>query len=296
MIRSLSQGRLEPPLARLYPENRPSHREGRFSAYNTIMKLEGEAVELYELWKPLMRDGTASFWQEFYVKFYQAFIEGSRWKQYLNGVGTTLLVTAMALTLGIILGIVVAVIRTAHDQQRTGHKNPVLGLLNGICKVYVTVIRGTPMMVQLLIMGFVIFSFSRNYTMVGALTLGINSGAYVSEIIRGGLMSLDPGQAEAGRSLGLGYIDTMRLIVIPQAFKAILPALGNEFIMLLKDTSLITVIGGKEMVYAAQAIYGRTYEQMFPLIGIACIYLLLVMIFSWLQSLLERRLRQSDRR
>ena len=140
-------------------------------------------MELYELWKPLMRDGTASFWQEFYVKFYQAFIEGSRWKQYLNGVGTTLLVTAMALTLGILLGIVVAVIRTAHDQQRTGHKNPILGLFNGICKVYVTVIRGTPMMVQLLIMGFVIFSFSRNYTMVGALTLGINSGAYVSEII-----------------------------------------------------------------------------------------------------------------
>ena len=242
-------------------------------------------MELYELWKPLMRDGTASFWQEFYVKFYQAFIEGSRWKQYLNGVGTTLLVTAMALTLGILLGIVVAVIRTAHDQQRTGHKNPILGLFNGICKVYVTVIRGTPMMVQL-----------RNYTMVRALTLGINSGAYVSEIIRGGLMSLDPGQSEAGRSLGLGYIDTMRLIVIPQAFKAILPALGNEFIMLLKDTSLITVIGGKEMVYAAQAIYGRTYEQMFPLIGIACIYLLLVMVFSWLQSLLERRLRQSDRR
>ena len=113
-------------------------------------------MELYELWKPLMRDGAASFWQEFYVKFYQAFIEGSRWKQYLNGVGTTLLVTAMALTLGILLGIVVAVIRTAHDQQRTGHKNPILGLFNGICKVYVTVIRGTPMMVQLLIMGFVI--------------------------------------------------------------------------------------------------------------------------------------------
>ena len=253
-------------------------------------------MELYELWKPLMRDGTASFWQEFYVKFYQAFIEGSRWKQYLNGVGTTLLVTAMALTLGILLGIVVAVIRTAHDQQRTGHKNPILGLFNGICKVYVTVIRGTPMMVQLLIMGFVIFSFSRNYTMVGALTLGINSGAYVSEIIRGGLMSLDPGQSEAGRSLGLGYIDTMRLIVIPQAFKAILPALGNEFIMLLKDTSLITVIGGKELLYAAQGIYNRTYEQMFPLVGTAAIYLVLGIILSWLLGKLERRLRQSDRR
>ena len=202
----------------------------------------------------------------------------------------------VALALGVVLGSVVALVRVTHDQQRPGHKNAVLGFFNAVCQVYTTIIRGTPMMVQLLIMGFVIFSFSRNYTMVGALTLGINSGAYVSEIIRGGLMSLDPGQAEAGRSLGLGYIDTMRLIVIPQAFKAILPALGNEFIMLLKDTSLITVIGGKEMVYAAQAIYGRTYEQMFPLIGIACIYLLLVMVFSWLQSLLERRLRQSDRR
>ena len=152
------------------------------------------------------------------------------------------------------------------------------------------------MMVQLLIMGMVIFKSSRNFTMVGALSLGINSGAYVSEIIRGGLMSLDPGQAEAGRSLGLNYFDTMRFIVVPQAIKAILPALGNEFIILLKDTSLITVIGGKELLYAAQGIYSRTYEQMFPLFGIAIIYLILVMIFSWLQGILERRLRQSDRR
>lgn len=253
-------------------------------------------MEQYEAWKALLRAGEATGWQEFYVKFYQAFIDGNRWKQYLNGVGTTLLVTAMALAIGVVLGILVAMVRTAHDQQRAGKHNPVLGVLNGMCQFYVTVIRGTPMMVQLLIMGFVIFSSSRNYTMVGALTLGINSGAYVSEIIRGGLMALDPGQAEAGRSLGLNYVDTMRFIVIPQAFKAILPALGNEFIILLKDTSLITVIGGKELVYAAQAIYGRTYEQMFPLIGIACIYLILVMIFSWLLSILERRLRQSDRR
>lgn len=254
-------------------------------------------MEQYEAWKALLRQGgDISFWQEFYVKFYQAFIEGNRWKQYLTGVGTTLMVTAMALAIGIVLGILVAMIRTAHDQQRPGKKNLILGLLNGICKIYVTVIRGTPMMVQLLIMGFVIFSSSRNYTMVGALTLGVNSGAYVAEIIRGGLMALDPGQAEAGRSLGLNYIDTMRFIVIPQAFKAILPSLGNEFIILLKDTSLITVIGGKELVYAAQAIYGRTYEQMYPLLGIACIYLVLVIIFSWLLGVLERRLRQSDRR
>ena len=147
-----------------------------------------------------------------------------------------------------------------------------------------------------MIMGFVIFKSSRNLTMVGALTLGINSGAYVSEIVRGGLMSLDPGQMEAGRSLGLNYIQTMRFIVIPQAFKAILPALGNEFIILLKDTSLLNVIGGKELVYAANGIMNRTWEQMFPLMGVALIYLVLVMIFSWLQGILERRLRQSDRR
>ncbi len=254
-------------------------------------------MENYILWKEMLTARQElPFWKEFYVKFYQAFLENDRWVQYLKGVGTTLYVTAMALCIGILLGILVAMLRTAHDQQRPGKKNWLLGLANSICQVYVTVIRGTPMMVQLLIMGMVIFKSSRNFTMVGALTLGINSGAYVAEIIRGGLMALDPGQAEAGRSLGLNYIDTMRFIVIPQAFKAILPSLGNEFIILLKDTSLITVIGGKEMVYAAQSIYGRTYEQMFPLIGIACVYLVLVIIFSYLVSLLERRLRQSDRR
>ena len=252
---------------------------------------------LYSEWRQLMiGGGDISPWQRLFVLFYQAFIEADRWKQYLNGVGTTLTVTAMALILGIILGIIVAVIRTSHAQQRPGQRNILLGLINLVCRVYVTVIRGTPMMVQLLIMGMVIFKSSRNFTMVGALSLGINSGAYVSEIIRGGLMSLDPGQSEAGRSLGLNYLDTMRFIVVPQAIKAILPALGNEFIILLKDTSLITVIGGKELLYAAQGIYGRTYEQMFPLFGIALIYLVLVMIFSWLQGILERRLRQSDRR
>ena len=257
-------------------------------------------MEQYLIWKELLQnrqtEHLVKWWQEFYVYFYQAFIEGDRWMQYLKGVGTTLLVTALALVIGIVLGVMVAIVRTAHDQQRPGKHNPLLGIINGICKIYVTIIRGTPMMVQLLIMGFVIFKSSRNFTYVGALTLGINSGAYVAEIIRGGLMSLDPGQAEAGRSLGLNYFDTMRFIVVPQAFKAILPSLGNEFIILLKDTSLITVIGGKELVYAAQAIYGRTYEQMYPLIGIAIVYLILVLIFSYLQSILERRLRQSDRR
>ena len=254
-------------------------------------------MELYLQWKELMKAGMdLPFWQDCYVKFFQAFIESDRWLQYLKGVGNTLLVTALSLIIGVVLGVLVAVVRTAHDQQCPGKRNPVLGFFNGVCQVYVTVIRGTPMLVQLLIMGFVIFSASRNYTAVGILTLGINSGAYVAEIIRGGLMSLDPGQAEAGRSLGLNYLDTMRFIVVPQAFKAILPSLGNEFITLLKDTALIYTIGGEELVYAARAISTRTYEQMFPLVGTAVIYLILVMIFTWLQDLLERRLRQSDRR
>ena len=218
-----------------------------------------------------------------------------RWMQYIDGVGTTLLVTALALALGVVLGSVVALVRVTHDQQRPGHKNAVLGFFNAVCQVYTTIIRGTPMMVQLLIMSMVIFSNSRNFTMVGALTLGINSGAYVSEIIRGGLMAVDPGQMEAGRSLGLNYMTTMVVIVIPQAIRAVLPALGNEFIILLKDTSLITVIGGKELLYAAQGIMNRTYEAMFPLLGVAVVYLVLVMLFTWLLSKFERRMAQGDR-
>ena len=252
--------------------------------------------ELYTTWKAIgVAGGDLSFFQDFFVKFYQAFIEGDRWLQYLNGVKTTLLVTALALILGIVLGVLVAMLRTAHDQQRPGHRNPILAVLNLICKIYVTVIRGTPMMVQLLIMGFVIFASSRNFTMIGTLTLGINSGAYVSEIVRSGLMSVDPGQMEAGRSLGLNYMTTMVVIIIPQAIRAVLPALGNEFIVLLKDTSLITVIGGKELLYAAQGIMNRTYEPMFPLLGDALIYLVLVMLFTRLLAKFERRLAQSDR-
>ena len=251
----------------------------------------------YEQWKSLMVLGEEiGFFKEFYVKFYQAFLENNRWLQYLEGVGTTLLTTALALCIGILLGVLVAMVRTAHDQQRPGNHNPLLGLVNIICKIYVTIIRGTPMMVQLLIMGLVIFKSSRNFTAVGALTLGINSGAYVAEIIRGGLMSLDPGQAEAGRSLGLGYIDTMRFIVIPQAFKNILPSLGNEFITLFKDTSLVNAIGLTELTYRASRIAGNTFDYMPPYIGIAIMYLVVVIILTWLQGKLERRLRQSDRR
>ncbi len=229
-------------------------------------------------------------------RLHRAFIEGDRWKLYLKGLGATLEMTVLALCIGIVLGVLVAVIRTAHDQQRIGQHNPILGILNGLCQVYTTILRGTPMMVQLLIWAFVIFKSSRNMIMVGTIGLGINSGAYVAEIVRGGLMSVDAGQSEAGRSLGLGYLDTMRFIVIPQAFKNILPSLGNEFITLFKDTSLVQAIGGAELAYYAKTIGGTTFDYMPPLIGIAVMYLVIVIVFTWLQGKLERRLRQSDRR
>ena len=229
-------------------------------------------------------------------RLHRAFIEGERWKLFLQGLGVTLEMTVAALILGVILGLVVAVVRTAHDQQRPGRRNPLMGFFNGLCGLYTTVIRGTPMMVQLLIWSFVIFKTSRNKVLVGIIGLGINSGAYVAEIIRGGLMSVDQGQSEAGRSLGLGYFDTMRFIVIPQAFKNILPSLGNEFITLFKDTSLVQAIGGMEMLYYAYTIGGRTFDYMPPLLGIALMYLLIVIVFTWLQGMLERRLRESDRR
>ncbi len=254
-------------------------------------------MEQFEAWRALLKAGDpVSLWQRMYVYFYQAFIYKDRWQQYLNGVTRTLWVTAIALLIGVFLGLIVAIVRTAHDQQRPGHTNFILGILNGIFRVYVTVIRGTPMMVQLMIMGFVIFSSSKEFELVGALTLGINSGAYTAEIIRGGLMSVDSGQMEAGRSLGMNYGDTMRFIIVPQAVKAILPALGNEFIVLLKDTSLISVIGGKELIYAARGVISKTYEAMFPFLGAAAIYLVLVMAFTWLLGIFERRLRASDRR
>lgn len=230
-------------------------------------------------------------------RLHAAFLEGGRWQLYLQGLLTTIELTVVALIVGVILGVVVAVVRTAHDQQRPGRrKNIFLGILNLICQIYTTVIRGTPMLVQILIWGFVVFASSRNKFMVGVVALGINSGAYVAEIVRGGLMSVDVGQTEAGRSLGLNYLDTMRFIVIPQAFKNILPSLGNEFITLFKDTSLVNTIGLTELTYRASRIAGSTFDYMPPYIGIALMYLVVVVLLTWLQGKLERRLRQSDRR
>ena len=236
-----------------------------------------------------------NLWTKFQSDFSQSFVVGDRWLLYVKGLGNTLIITLLALILGVFLGVLVAVIRSAHDQQQLGKKNFLLSFFNAICKLYVTVIRGTPMMVQLLIMYFVIFISSQNTVAVATLAFGINSGAYVSEIIRGGIMAVDSGQMEAGRSLGFNYPSTMRLIIIPQAIKMVLPALGNELITLLKETSIVTVIGLKDLTKAAMLVQGKTYQAFMPLIGIALVYLGMVMILTWLFGRLERRLRTSER-
>jgi len=239
-----------------------------------------------------------SFFENIHNQFFQTFVgpEGDRWQQFLVGLGVSFRVLLGALVLGVVLGIIVAIIRTQKDQQRGNRRKPILSVLNAICLVYTTVIRGTPMMVQLLIMGFVVFSASRHLILVAILSLGINSGAYVSEIIRSGIMSIDPGQMEAGRSLGMNYGTVMKDIIIPQAIKNILPALGNEMITLFKDTSLVTVIGLADLTKVAMQVQARTYQAFMPFIGIAAVFLVIVLCMTWIFGRLERRMRRSDRR
>ena len=240
------------------------------------------------------------FIEELKLGIYQTFILDNNYQYFVRGIGVTLLVTAFALLIGLALGVLVGIIRSAHDQQPEKKKGIVLRVLNGICKVYLTVIRGTPTLVQLLIMWFVIWASARstdeNMIRCAILSFGINSGAYVAEIIRSGIMSIDRGQMEAGRSLGLNYTATMRHVIIPQAFKNVLPALGNELITLLKETSVVTVIGLKDLTKGAMLIQSKTYQAFVPYIAIAVIYLALVLVLSWILGKVERRLRQSDLR
>lgn len=229
-------------------------------------------------------------WENIKHNFYINFIKEDRYLWLVDGLKTTLMITVFAVVIGIIIGFVVAIIRSAHD------KSGKFKILNAICRVYLTVIRGTPTMIQLLIMNFVIFgSVSINKIIVGGLSFGINSGAYVAEIVRSGIMSIDQGQTEAGRSLGLNFAQTMRLIIIPQAFKNVLPALVNEFIVLIKETSIIGYIGMMDLTKGAMLIQSRTYNAFWPLMAAAAIYLVLVMTLTYFMNKLERRLRTSER-
>ena len=233
-------------------------------------------------------------------KFTQDFIADNRWQFIIKGLGVTLEVTALALVFGVIIGLIIGIVRCAHDQQsaneRRGIKGAVLNFFNLICHIYVTVIRGTPALVQLLIMYFIILVSAKSKVLVAVVTFSINSGAYVAEIFRGGIMSIDKGQMEAGRSLGLSYVQTMAYTIIPQAMKACLPALANELITLLKETSICGYLGLNELTRGGDIIRGTTFDALLPLFAVALIYLCLVMLLSYLMSLIERRLRKSDNR
>lgn len=222
-------------------------------------------------------------------RFIQNFVAEDRWRYITDGLGVTLKVTIAAVVLGIVLGFVIAIVRSTHDM--TGK----LKVANFICRVYLTVIRGTPVVVQLLIIYFVIFaSVNIDKVVVAIIAFGINSGAYVAEIVRSGIMSIDKGQFEAGRSLGFNYAQTMIFIIIPQAFKNIFPALGNEFIVLLKETSVSGYIAMQDLTKGGDIIRSRTYDAFMPLIAVALIYLVLVMLLEFVFNKIERKMRNSD--
>ena len=263
------------------------------SLYSGVITLAGEAAEqtssgvFGDLWNSLKDD------------FINNFIAQKRYMYLVKGLGITFQVTFFAALLGIFLGIIVALIRSSYDklkeEMRPGFAKGLLGFFNLIAKFYLTIIRGTPVVVQLMIAYFIIFAASNNKVLVAILAFGFNSGAYVAEIIRSGIMSIDNGQFEAGRSLGFGYIRTMIHIIIPQAFKNVLPALANEFIVLIKETSVSGYVGLQDLTKGGDIIRSRTYSAFMPLIAVALIYLVIVIFFSRMVTLLERRLRTSER-
>lgn len=223
-------------------------------------------------------------------KFEAAFIDGDRWKLYLEGLGVTLVVSLLAAILGLVIGTALAFMKLS--VKRNGGKT----IGNFLANIYIDIIRGTPAVLQLLIMYFVIMSNTRNGILVAVLSFGINSGAYVAEIVRAGILAVDKGQTEAGRSLGMSQAQTMIYIVIPQAVKNVLPPMGNEFIVLLKETAIVGYVSLTDLTRAANQISSRTYEAFMPLIGAAVIYFILIKILTLLLARLERRLRKSDNR
>ena len=239
------------------------------------------------------------FFNGLYQSFVKTFITDDRWVQLLNGLLVTVEITLFAAAIGIAIGFLIAIIRSTYDMNLSGKKcrsycDYILKIVNFICNIYITVIRGTPVVIQLMIMYFIVFASSRDGIIAAIISFGINSGAYVAEIVRSGIMSIDKGQFEASRSLGFDYKSTMIHVIIPQAFKNILPALGNEFIVLVKETSVAGYVAIQDLTYVGNLIRSRTYEAFFPLIAVALIYLVIVLILTFLLKKLERRLRSSD--
>lgn len=238
------------------------------------------------------------WWENFKLQFYLAFIKDNRWTYIAVGLRNTMIVTFFAVLLGIAAGAVIAIIRSTwdknHETMRFGPGKAVLWLLNTFSRVYLSVIRGTPVVIQIMILFYVIMVSSNNKILAGVIAFGLNSAAYVAEIIRSGIMSIDPGQTEAGRSLGFNYAQTMWYIVLPQAIKNVLPALANEFIVLLKETAVVGYVGLTDLTRGVNIIRGATYQSFLPLMAAAVIYLVIVIFFTWLVGRLERRLRSSE--
>lgn len=244
--------------------------------------------------KPDTSTAFGKWWNGLKDDFKRNFIVSDRWKTVFTGLWVTIKLTVFALLIGIALGFVVAFVRCTYIKQQ--NRGIILKFFNAICQIYLTVIRGTPVVVQIMIIYFVIFMpIGVDKFIAAVVCFGLNSGAYVAEIVRGGIMSIDQGQTETGRSLGFNYIQTMRYIVFPQAFKACLPALANEFVVLLKETSVAFYIGVGDLMYSGNAIRAATYSAFMPLVAVALIYLIMVIGLSKLVSLLERRLRSSER-
>ena len=241
------------------------------------------------------------FLNNFKNDFIRNFITDSRWKWLFDGLKNTMIITFFSLLLGLAIGIIIAIIRSTFDKNREEYKKKggifyaFWWLINAISNLYLTIIRGTPVVVQLLIAYFIIFASSRNGIAVAIFAFGLNSGAYVAEIIRGGIMSIDNGQFEAGRSLGFNYVQTMIYIVIPQVFKAVLPTLCNEFIVLIKETSVAGYVGIVDLTKAGERIRGVSFSAFMPLIAVALIYLVVVLILTQLVKILERNLRKNER-
>ena len=233
--------------------------------------------------------------------FYRCFIENGYWKWLVDGFKQSIIITVFAVLLGFLFGIILATVRCSYDKNeeslklRKGFGYYLLRFFNGLCKLYITVVRGVPVVVQLMIWYFVILVSQNNSTIVAIIAFGCNSAAYVAEIFRGGIMSVDAGQFEAGRSLGFNYVQTMVHIIIPQAIKTVLPTLLNEVIALLKETSVAGYVGIMDLTKAGDLIRGRTFEAFMPLIAVAIIYLITVVILTKVFSVIERRLRKSER-
>jgi len=222
-------------------------------------------------------------------RFQSAFIEDQRWKLYFEGLGNTLIISALALVIGVVLGFIIAIVNYTH--KKTGKLN----ILSWIFKVYITLIRGTPVVLQLFIMYFLILIFIESGVIVGAITFGLNSAAYVAEIARGGLEAVDDGQMEAGRSLGLSYTQTVIKIILPQALRSILPALFNEFISLVKETAVVGYVGIRDLGKIPGLIQSRTFDYLFPLLFASVLYLIVVLGLTAVHRLIDKSLAKSDR-